>query len=57
MIVCGKGKNIMIFIFGMMCGSFCSVFLLLFFQGAYKSDKAWKEECDEEFLKQMNQKK
>lgn len=40
----------MIFIAGMMFGSFSGVLVLLFLQGAYKDDHNWKAECDKQYF-------
>ncbi|MFD1902781.1 hypothetical protein [Enterococcus termitis] len=42
----------MIFIAGMMFGSFGGVLIMLFVQGAYNGDAEWKIECDKEFMNQ-----
>lgn len=43
-------KIMMLFIAGMMFGSFSGVLVLLFLQGAYKNDHAWQVECDRQYL-------
>lgn len=43
-------KIMMIFIAGMMFGSFSGVLVMLFLQGAYKDDHAWQADCDRQYL-------